>query len=475
MSADRTQTFSRTRWLVLLAIAILIVIVVNPFSLFFLNDDFDSLPVYGQGEFIHKRGTRLFVELSLSLDFHLYGTQAWGYILTNLLIHISCCFAGLIWCKKMAKNFGTVLNNNFLLLGGILFMWFAFHSETVFWTISRTASLGLLCFFATWLCFFKTGDNKLWLAAGFVFMLCGLFSYETLMLVPLQIVLWHWLLPVASPQKKYTKWFLIVCLVAIAVYLPVRRHITLEWIGSYEAKEIYAFNLMSLAKNYGSLLLRTFVPPMQNKMLAAGIGGLFVLCTAIMATIIIRKRQGGKWWWFLMLNWLLSYVLFTSLGIDMGGYESERYLYVPSFFFSVWVMYSFSLLNTANAVKYIIAVCLIAYHAVFFVAALSQFRHAGQLAKTVIKTIADTPVGLGETTALENLPDKAFGIPLFRLGIKNGLKWLHPAYDTAKLAVASRLLNVKKATTNEALFKSGYDTITKTLTIKFFPNQKNDD
>ena len=207
--------------------------------------------------------------------------------------------------------------------------------------------------------------------------------------------------------------------------------------------------------------------------MALAIGGVFVLLAGVMSLHIIRIKQAGTWWWFLLINWLMAYVLFTSLGIDTGGYESERYLYTPSFFFCVWIIYSFSLLKIANSLKYLLAGSLIAYHLFFFNIALREFRKAGQLAKDIIEAVNNTPTpGLAQRTVLENLPDKAFGIPLFRLGISNGLKWFHPQYDTSKLIVESKLLNVKNINMNEPVFLSEYDSSTKTLTIKFFPGHK---
>ena len=119
----------------------------NPFQLYFLNDDFIHIPLSKAGVLFQRNSFRPIGDLSIRMDYLFWGKQAWGYHLTNLLLHLINTVFVFLLSKALFKKFtdGGQINLKSWMVS-IIFFVYAFHSESIFWIIGRSGSLGSLFF-----------------------------------------------------------------------------------------------------------------------------------------------------------------------------------------------------------------------------------------------------------------------------------------------------------------------------------------
>lgn len=369
-------------------------------------------------------------------DSWFYNNNAWGFVLTNLILHILTCLAGFFWLKKVSFSFANDLSLSTALIIIIFFLWYPFHSEAVFWITGRTASLSLLFFLLAWSCILYHAKNKLLLWFSLPFIVLGYFSYENCSLFPLSLSIWWLLLEKKSEYKKRRillvivfSWFLL------AAYMFTRRLIAKQWVGSYLSDNLVHFSIQAYLKNTFALLGRSFLPPMDNK---AAIVVITIVIIAILTVVTIKLYQQKKinrLWILFLFHWLMSYAYFVSLGIDSNGYESERYLYFPSFFLCAWLIYSTVLLSIKPIIKKTFLLFLIFYFIYFFSNALKAYRKAGKLAKDTIDLVEKN--SLIKKVDIYNLPYKSYGIPTLRFSFNNYIKWINPNIDTSNIQIIS--------------------------------------
>ena len=80
----------------------------NPFELYFLNDDFIHIPLSRDGILLQHNSFRPVCDLSMMLDYQLWGKTAWGYHLTNLLLHIINTILVFYLSKNLCRKYSRV-------------------------------------------------------------------------------------------------------------------------------------------------------------------------------------------------------------------------------------------------------------------------------------------------------------------------------------------------------------------------------
>src|SRR4051812_7593882 len=100
----------------------------NPFPLYFLNDDLVHIPLSKDAALFQHKSFRPVCDLSVALDYWLWGKNAYGYHVTNLVLHIANSILTFWLTKVLLQKFGfeNVVVVSFL--AGTLFFIYAFHS-----------------------------------------------------------------------------------------------------------------------------------------------------------------------------------------------------------------------------------------------------------------------------------------------------------------------------------------------------------
>ncbi|HPH24585.1 MAG TPA: hypothetical protein PLW32_11925, partial [Chitinophagaceae bacterium] len=142
-------------FLFFVCLAILVLYAYNPFNLYFLADDFLHVPESVKSLWVQQNSLRPVGNISLHLDYLIGSTNALGYHITNLLLHI---LNTILVFAVSCELFKLSLNKEYKILAllvAVLFFSYPFHSEAVFWVIGRSASLGALFFLAACYCWLK--------------------------------------------------------------------------------------------------------------------------------------------------------------------------------------------------------------------------------------------------------------------------------------------------------------------------------
>src|SRR5271170_1794452 len=148
--ADDSENQKELRLLLSLITCLIILFflwVAYPAKYYFLNDDFEHIPLAANGHFIFGTFVRPVTDILLWFDNKIWDKNAFGYHLTSIFIH----FANTILVYLLAKQFLYLYTNgkNLYLKSwsvAILFLIYAFHSEPVFWIICRSGSISAFFF-----------------------------------------------------------------------------------------------------------------------------------------------------------------------------------------------------------------------------------------------------------------------------------------------------------------------------------------
>lgn len=410
------------------------IVIAWPASLYFLNDDFIHLPKSAKFILGQNNSARHLGDLSLWADWKITGTNPTGYHLSNLLIHlVNTLLMGQLLII-LIRHFKTGIPKAVPWLAAILFLIYPFHSEGLFWIIGRSVSLSTVFILATLICFFRSGEGVIYKIGTVLFFTLGLFSYEQIWFVPVYTLLaWVLLKKQGLPNRNYA--FLSAVLVALLVlYMPFRYLLIDEILNKYEALHLFSFNPGKLGVNYAKLLLRSITPFASSVKYFFLYAALLMAILSVVAVQIISRKKADGLWTFLLVCWLISLVPFISLGISISGYESDRFLYLPSVFFCAWLVYSIHLfLKEKPAVYFNSAfMAVFIFFGYYFAQAGHDYRVAGKLGRHTIEKVCSAGV---ETIELDTLPITFKGIPVLRYGLDDAILWLCPDQANKKVDI----------------------------------------
>jgi hypothetical protein len=401
----------------------------NPFLLYFQNDDFIHIPLSAKGVLLQHNTFRPVCDISIMLDYWIWGKNAWGYHFTNLLLHIASCIILYFFLRVvLTKYFQTQNSATASLVVSALFFIYGMHSEAIFWILGRSAILATIFSLLCLLCFLKKYNSRKFIAGYILFFILSLFTYESSWV----ILLYCLLLGVVEVLNKKTsikkEAFHVLSLVLIfSVFLGVRYYFIHEVLGNYESGNFLSNNYSTLLKNFGELVFRSFFPPFNNVILT--------ICFMVLAvaTVIILFRQSKaekRKSMILCLFFFISLLPYASLGVDTHGTEGERFLYFPSIIACILYVH---IINTAlinNRFKYGLIIFLIVCHLSVLLINSNNYRFAGNVNKTIINELSKTTGGK-EIYAID-LPQAQNGALIMRTGFPEMLQWMFDnKFDTA--------------------------------------------
>ncbi|MCY7421905.1 MAG: hypothetical protein LH478_09210 [Chitinophagaceae bacterium] len=413
-------------WFSLLSIAFALYLF-NPFVLYFLNDDFIHIPLSKDGVLFQRNSFRPLGDLSIRIDYLLWGNKAWGYHLTNLLLHILNTLLLYLLAKAFIKKYTEAeqLERTSLMVV-VLFFVFAFHSESIFWIIGRSGSLGALFFLLSLLFYLQRSKGVLFFLLSLWFFEIGLLAYESVWIFPLvtlAISVVDYKLGKATLKKEMG--YLASIFIVFFLHLIVRKQVIGEVLGGYEGIHFTQFNLPILAINFLKLIGRTFIPPLANQKAFVTYCVLLLVTIVTVIVLIRKKRKKPNPGYFLPLIcclFFLSFLPYLSLGIDTHSVEGERYLYLPSIFASLAMVMIIQNVVRAKRLQLVLFSFMVLFHLYFLRQSAQSYRIASSITKT---TLAQVNLLQGKKRLfVDSLPQSNNGALIFRLGFEEGINWL---------------------------------------------------
>lgn len=421
------------RIVVTILFALFFLWIADPARYYFLNDDLYHIPLAAQKNFVHGTLLRPVSDLTLWLDHLFWGKDAYGYHLTNIILHLIDTLLVYVFARQL---FGLYSNKETAgvksWLAALLFLLYAFHSESIFWIIGRGGSLSTLFFLLACIGYLKRD-----VSAGYFFLSLlsfgvGLFAYESIWVFPL-VALCLSAAEVYSRRQRWRKEWVYVLWVFLFffVFLLFRRSQTGGLAGGYEMSTLLEGHVAGLLYNYNALFARSFLPPVQNAKWFIFMYGL--LWGLVVIALYTLRKKGGVLHLLLAICFLVALTPAVSLGISTHNSESERYIYLPSVFLVLWLVEIMSLLCRNNRVMIGLLLLVAMVNGYGLWQASRTYRYAGDVVKRSLVL-----AGRKETVRtlyLIHLPSQYEGALIFRHGFGPGADWICPDLRYERLAV----------------------------------------
>lgn len=279
----------------------------------------------------------LFMAL-FTLNYAMFGTEAWGWHLVNVLAHTGVTLLVWLVLKEVTNRKG---------LSAIAAAFFAIHpahSESVAWISGITDPLMALFLLSAFYFYlrFKNSGRKLFVALASVLFLFALLSKETAAALPLMIAyceIFYFRDALGVRKRVVSAVTLAVVFVAPAAVYFIMRYIAIGRLltppGSrFGISLALATAPLVIVKYLGLMLipagysLQHYTTPVGSFLSFSFIGAL-VLVVAVVVTILLSKSRllafAGVWF----ITWLLPPLAGLRL-FDPEYFVQERYLYLPS-------------------------------------------------------------------------------------------------------------------------------------------------
>lgn len=381
---------------------------VNPKQFYFLNDDFIHIPLAANFGLKNSSLYRPLSDLSLWLDYRLWGKEAAGYHITNILIHLCNSVMSFFLAKKLFIHF----NEKYLIEAksffvSILFLLYAFHSETIFWILGRGASICTFFFIAS-LIFYLDGRNTSFVLS-ILFFIIGLFAYETIWVFPITCSLLYMF------QRKDQQWVRLATVWGVFLFYLVYRFLYMRAVpDEYEFGTVYNLEVLNLFYKFNTLIARSFLPPLENSIIFLG---LYILLVVSLIYLVITLKN--KCLIFLISCLIFSVLPTVTLGIDTHDSESERYIYLTTIFTIITIIH---LISKIPSPLFIIAfLFILILHSGILYSTSNHYKTASRITKNSLKCLSPL---VTDSIAVMNLPSQYKGALIFRTGFPEAVSWI---------------------------------------------------
>lgn len=315
--------------------------------------------------------------LIYTIDYRLFGFDPWGFHLVSILLHAAVAVVVFLLASRLMRIMNNETENGtkdlhlFPLFAALLFSTHPINSEPVMW-ISSLSDIAFTLFYLLALYSYIQSRRAINLAITSVLFFIACLGKETALTLPIMIFAFDALVRrdvhlttqgILSLLKRYAPFVLIA-----AVYLIIRTDAIggFTSVQAHKLPDIYQYmvNIFFLfAKYLGMLALPINLSafhvfnPIQSVLSLKGLAGIALVIIYLVACY--RLTQINRMLAFVLV-WiavpLLPVLYIPGLGENVFA---ERYLYLPSAGFAIFVSASASLFYAANSSKTTMALLMI--------------------------------------------------------------------------------------------------------------------
>lgn len=301
-----------------------------------------DIGLYGQPTFILYRPVQM---LTFMFDYGLWRYEAYGYHLTNIILHI---LTALVLYRLIIILFRDRLLG---FVTSILFVMHPVHTEAVTYISGRAGPLAALFMLITIILYI--GQNPIKTGINYVLMLLcyaiSLLSMECAIVLPLLIMLYHIAFGYRAKPKAFFGILAITLLyitlrVSVSPALHAKSTLVLAAIPGFFAAIVNYLRILILPlwlhMEYGRGVFS-----LQNPIVICGI---ILTVAMILCAFAARKRSSLV---FFSISWFLINLLPFSNVYPMNAYMAEHWLYIPSIGFFLLLASSLTLLFRTKGLK----------------------------------------------------------------------------------------------------------------------------
>lgn len=435
---------------ILLGCFVILVFIIQPWELYYLNDDFMHIP---NTRILLRSGfMRPVPNVFLAMDRWLYGSKALGFFITSLLLHlVACVSVYMVVLKIRSAYLNKIALPHLPLIVTAFFLFYPYHAESLMWVISRVSIMAtaftLFSFY-----FYIDAAKSLWKTVlSWMFFVLALFSYESMWNAPLLFTLFSFLnirMGYSTMKEEARSWLLMG--LSFLLYIICRFVLlgTIAGDGYLEINENlskYSLLLINLVKLIG----RNFTPPFENSKIAVA---FFLTSIGLYVWVLIKLYRKNKTAFYAAaigaIGMVTAVVTASPLGIDTHYNEGERYLYYSSFFYCFFIAVALVQLVKIKWQRIVAAgIC------VLFVTLLADLQHnyaySSSVTRTTVQTVGKYPNY--KRAYFIDVPGRYKGSMIFRISLQDAVRWIDPqcAYDSIVV------LSENKAVQQRTPFKGG--------------------
>ncbi|MBY0357368.1 MAG: hypothetical protein K2W82_05140 [Candidatus Obscuribacterales bacterium] len=281
-------------------------------------------------------------DVSLALDYLFWRDNAFGYHLTNVLLHAATSVLVFFLCRKLFKDLADKNLPSFL--AAALFAAYPLHIENVVWIVGRLdilCTFFLLASFLAFICFLES-SKTIYLFSGLLGFWLALLSKEMALILPFLLVA-YLLLIAGKFQLKPLLPFMAVAL----IYMFLRWSVLGTLLGGYTGilgelyKETFLGRFLEFKKYFA-----LFYPINRQIIPAEGLGdqllhALYILC----GLFLLARSVINPWSTFtskrllFALVWIFCTMLPALQVLDLtGNLSSARIFYLASIGMSMLIV-----------------------------------------------------------------------------------------------------------------------------------------
>ena len=302
---------------------------------------------------------RPLTSISLALNYALHGQEAWGYRVTNLVLHILCSFGLFLLLRKMGSE---VLG----MAAGLVFLVHPLHSEPVNYLSSRSDLLVSLCYVsATTL---LVGVSLRSVILGHLIFATGLLSKSVAITIPLTAFTWE---SIRFGVSKIARCIGIAWIKYLTLTLIAFLYLVVIWNNRYVQSSIdkmpraIDIQLLTQIKALVYYLWMSVVPTRLN------IEHQFFESRQLAPVVLFSALFLSSWILFIVrvkdrylrfgVGWFLITLLPASI-VPLNILVSERRVYLSSagiFLIAAWAWYQFFRVKPISAVVIGGSICVL--------------------------------------------------------------------------------------------------------------------
>ena len=319
------------------------------FSLYFLGDDFTWLRWAAEskvadlaGYFTHSQG--FFYRPIPKTWYFLLFTVFWLKPIAYHVMSVVLFAASVLLLYRLLMRLGIL--KQFSWFGALLFSALSIHHENVYWISGQSSLLSGFFFLGTIVFLLEANVREKWksilFGVSYALLLLTMLSYDGMIVAPIIM----WIIGMATSKNKRWAWSYLLF---IPLYLVLRMNA-----GALSPQGDYGYKATTLLANsagntLGYALSILFGPSMIDKWnmvrslvrpFVKEVTAAVVLCAGMCIWVMWFFRSKIRLERRAAFVWPVCFVVSLLAYIPLGG-MAERYVYIPSIFFSISVVVAF--------------------------------------------------------------------------------------------------------------------------------------
>lgn len=399
----------------------------------FLSDDHLVLLKTGVRQELNVDGFfRPLSDLTIWLTFKLAGLHPLPYYLSQVLLHALNAVLLLQYLRKQLPALA-----GFSLFASLLFLSYPFHSEAIAWILGRGALMAGTFSMAAMLVLVSDMKQQWKIACIAACYFIGMAAYETIIILP--VMVGAQLLIMRAPAKEQIR-MLAVLAITFLLHAWLRIAVSGAFLGGYGegffSGTFGMSNLLAMLKSAGRIML----PPSDDSRMLL-MGSLVMLLVLGIACFVtwrrIRTDKNVKR--FFLVQWCCfgtAMLLCIFLGVSTRTSESDRLLYLPSFFFCTLVAFMIMQLFRKEKWRIIVMALLLIVQVALVQENNANWKRASDSVKRLMQEVKQF-TGPGRLYVI-NLPSETDGAYIFRVGFAEAFRLY--GYDRLGVRVVNRLI-----------------------------------